>query len=53
VERALREASVRGAEALSLEARDLTEEDRACLRRDAEAKFLDVLREQARLVLAR
>jgi len=52
VECALREASVRGAEAFSLDARDLTEEDRACLRRDAEAKFIDVLREQAGRVLA-
>lgn len=52
VERALKGAAVRGAEVFSLDARDLPEEDRVCMRRDAEAKFLCVLREQAVLVLA-
>lgn len=51
VERALLEASRRGAEAFSQDARDLLEEDRACMFRDSQAKFIEVLREQARLVL--
>jgi hypothetical protein len=53
VEHALQDASKRGSEALSLAARDLSREDRASLRRDAQAKFIAVLREQATLALAR
>lgn len=51
VERALLQASRLGAEAFSQDARDLLEADRACMFRDARTKFLDVLREQATLVL--
>ena len=51
VDRALLKAAHRGAEALSQAARDLYEEERASLRRDAHAKFIGVLREQAALVL--
>jgi ribosomal protein S9 len=52
VKRALLEASRLGAEAFSQDARDLPEEDRACMRRDARTKFVEVLQEQAALVLA-
>lgn len=51
VEQALLEAARRGAEAFSQDGRDLLETDRACMQRDAQAKFIDVLREQAALVL--
>ena len=51
VERALLQASRLGAEAFSQDARDLLEADRACMFRDARTKFIDVLREQATLVL--
>jgi len=52
VECALLEASRLGAEAFSQDAQDLLEEDRACMRRDTHAKFIEVLREQAALVMA-
>jgi hypothetical protein len=51
VERALNKAARLGAEAMSQDARDLSEEDRGCLFRDAQTKFISVLREQASLVL--
>ena len=53
VEHALLQASRLGAEAFSQDARVLLEEDRACMRQDAQTKFIDVLREQATLVLAK
>ncbi len=52
VDCALLEASRLGAEAFSQDAQDLLEEDRTCMRRDAHAKFIEVLREQAALVMA-
>jgi hypothetical protein len=52
VERALLEAARLGAEAISQDGRDLLETERACMQRDAQTKFIEVLREQAALVLA-
>ncbi len=51
VERALTKAARIGAEAMSQDARDLSEEDQACMFQDTQAKFIDILREQAALVL--
>ena len=52
VEQALLAAARLGAEAFSQDARDIPEEDRGRMFRDAQTKFIDVLREQATLVLA-
>jgi hypothetical protein len=52
-DRALLQAAFRGAEAMSRIARNLTGDERTRFRRDTQAKFISVLREQAAPVLTR